>query len=127
MKVERRQESRYDEVLRMEIHVLELINELGDKRFFATIEDKGRTPEITCVIQHPKMCFYLLNFRYVVMTLLGKPLDDLRCLQPKRRLSIVSVLKIGIQMMSVSPDIKNSSVNLAFAGVLEAASYGICS
>ena len=47
MKVERRQESRYDEVLRMEIHVLELINELGDKRFFATIEDKGRTPEVT--------------------------------------------------------------------------------
>jgi len=49
MKVERRQESRYDEVLRMEIYVLERINELsiGDKRFFATIYDQGRTPEIT--------------------------------------------------------------------------------
>jgi len=40
-------------------------------------------------------------FSYVVMTLLGKPIDDLRRMQPKRKFSTVTTLRIGIQLMKV--------------------------
>lgn len=36
------------------------------------------------------------------MTLLGKPVDDLRRMQPKRRFSTVTTLRIGIQLIKVS-------------------------
>ncbi|KAF7638453.1 Protein kinase domain-containing protein [Meloidogyne graminicola] len=79
MKVEHKQKNRNDEVLRMEIRVLEHVQ----GKFFTQLFDKGETDKFT----------------YIVITLLGKPLDDIRRAQPNRHFSIVSSLKIGLQMV----------------------------
>uniref|UniRef100_A0A914KYA5 Protein kinase domain-containing protein n=2 Tax=Meloidogyne incognita TaxID=6306 RepID=A0A914KYA5_MELIC len=80
MKVEKRRKHREEEVLRMEVWVLKKLQGIPS---FCTIYNLGQTAEFT----------------YVVMTLLGKPIDDLRRMQPKRKFSTVTTLRIGIQLM----------------------------
>ncbi|KAF7638742.1 Protein kinase domain-containing protein [Meloidogyne graminicola] len=80
MKVEKRRKHREEEVLRMEVWVL---SKLQGNPSFCTIYTLGQTSEFT----------------FVVMTLLGKPVDDLRRMQPKRRFSTVTTLRIGIQLI----------------------------
>nr|CAD2196525.1 unnamed protein product [Meloidogyne enterolobii] len=79
MKVEQKQKNRNDEVLRMEVQVMERVN----GKFFCDIFHKGQTDKIT----------------FIVITLLGKPLDDIRRAQPTRRFSKPTALKIGLQMI----------------------------
>uniref|UniRef100_A0A1I8B5Y8 Protein kinase domain-containing protein n=1 Tax=Meloidogyne hapla TaxID=6305 RepID=A0A1I8B5Y8_MELHA len=80
MKVEKRRKHREEEVLRMEVWVLKKLQGIPS---FCTIYNLGQTAEFT----------------YVVMTLLGKPIDDLRRMQKNRRFSTATTLRIGVQLM----------------------------
>uniref|UniRef100_A0A1I8BZH6 Protein kinase domain-containing protein n=1 Tax=Meloidogyne hapla TaxID=6305 RepID=A0A1I8BZH6_MELHA len=79
MKVEQKQKNRNDEVLRMEVQVMERVN----GKFFCDIFAKGQTEKIT----------------FIVITLLAKPLDDIRRAQPARRFCKPTSMKIGLQMI----------------------------
>nr|CAD2144387.1 unnamed protein product [Meloidogyne enterolobii] len=79
MKVEQKQKNRNDEVLRMELQVMQHVT----GRFFCDIVHKGQTEKIT----------------FIVMTLLGKPLDEIRRAQAGRRFSNPTAMKIGMQMI----------------------------
>lgn len=71
------------QVLRMEVYVLGELNKRGS-RHFCKIEDKGRYGD----------------FNYVVMTLVGKSLQDLRKERPQQNLSLGCAMSVGIQVCS---------------------------
>lgn len=79
MKVEQKQKNRNDEVLRMELQVMQHVT----GRFFCDIAHKGQTEKLT----------------FIVMTLLGKPLDEIRRAQSGRRFGNPTSMKIGMQMI----------------------------
>jgi tau tubulin kinase len=101
MKIEEHQKSRDDEVLRMEIFVL---MKLQGQMSFTTIYDKGQTKNFRSVsFQIKSHCHInLYFFSYVIMSLLMKPVEEFRQDQPTRRFSILTTLKIGLQMINVS-------------------------
>ncbi|VDM81664.1 unnamed protein product, partial [Strongylus vulgaris] len=76
------------QVLKMEVFVLSELMARGG-RHFCRIEDKGRFG----------------NFNYVVMTLVGKSLLDLRKSSPTQRLTLACALSVGIQCLEALEDL----------------------
>ncbi|VDN17329.1 unnamed protein product [Gongylonema pulchrum] len=76
------------QVLKMEVYVLTELNKRNN-RHFCKIEDKGRFG----------------TFNYVVMTLVGKSLQDLRKATPAQHLSMGSALGAGIQALEALEDL----------------------
>ncbi|VDN01337.1 unnamed protein product [Thelazia callipaeda] len=70
------------QLLKMELVVL---NELknSNTRHFCTVEDKGREQ----------------NFIYIVMTLVGRSLEDLRISSPQRKFSLGTAISVSIQCL----------------------------
>ncbi|MFH4976643.1 hypothetical protein AB6A40_003352 [Gnathostoma spinigerum] len=69
------------QLLKMEAVVLTELKQVNSMKHFCTVEDKGR---------HER-------FIYLVMTLVGKSLQDLRKMSPNKRFSIGTVCSVGIQ------------------------------
>ncbi|CAL2036141.1 unnamed protein product [Caenorhabditis brenneri] len=78
------------QVLKMEVLVLGELTKRGS-RHFCKIEDKGRYG----------------SFNYVVMTLVGKSLQDLRKGTPQQSLSVACSLSVGIQSLEALEDLHN--------------------
>ncbi|CAB3405145.1 unnamed protein product [Caenorhabditis bovis] len=78
------------QVLKMEVLVLAELTKRGS-RHFCKIEDKGRYG----------------NFNYVVMTLVGKSLQDLRKGTPQQSLSLACSLSCGVQALEALEDLHN--------------------
>ncbi|PAV90708.1 hypothetical protein WR25_05493 [Diploscapter pachys] len=78
------------QVLKMEVFVLAELTKRGS-RHFCRIEDKGRYG----------------NFNYVVMTLVGKSLQDLRKGSPGQKLTVACSLSVGIQALEALEDLHN--------------------
>ncbi|WKY09901.1 hypothetical protein Q1695_002338 [Nippostrongylus brasiliensis] len=76
------------QVLKMEVFVLSELAARGG-RHFCKIEDKGRFG----------------NYNYVVMTLVGKSLQDLRKERNPQRLSLGCALSVGIQCLEALEDL----------------------
>ncbi|KAE9415828.1 hypothetical protein Angca_002569 [Angiostrongylus cantonensis] len=76
------------QVLKMEVFVLTELAARGG-RHFCKIEDKGR----------------YRNFNYVVMTLVGKSLHNIRKERPSQCLSIACALSVGIQCLEALEDL----------------------
>uniref|UniRef100_A0A0R3S2L6 non-specific serine/threonine protein kinase n=1 Tax=Elaeophora elaphi TaxID=1147741 RepID=A0A0R3S2L6_9BILA len=76
------------QVLKMEVFVLTELNKRNN-RHFCKIEDKGRFG----------------SFNYVVMTLVGKSLQDLRKAGPGQHLSMGTALGAGIQALEALEDL----------------------
>ena len=77
------------QLLKMEVFVLLELSKAKLDRHFCKIEDRGQCDK----------------FNYVVMTLVGKSLQDLRLMQPKRRFSMGTALSIGIQCLEALEDL----------------------
>ncbi|KIH54051.1 hypothetical protein ANCDUO_15804 [Ancylostoma duodenale] len=75
------------QVLKMEVFVLTELAARGG-RHFCRIEDKGRFG----------------NFNYVVMTLVGRSLQDLRKERPTQCLTLACALSVGIQCLEALED-----------------------
>lgn len=78
------------QVLKMEVYVLTELTKRGS-RHFCRIEDKGRYG----------------SFNYVVMTLVGKSLQDLRKEGPGQHMSMGSAIGCGIQTLEALEDLHN--------------------
>ncbi|CAD6191254.1 unnamed protein product [Caenorhabditis auriculariae] len=78
------------QVLKMEVFVLSELTKRGS-RHFCKIEDKGRYG----------------TFNYVVMTLVGKSLQDLRKATPQQHLSLACSLSVGLQSLEALEDLHN--------------------
>ncbi|CAD5225413.1 unnamed protein product [Bursaphelenchus okinawaensis] len=78
------------QVLKMEVYVLTELTKRGS-RHFCKIEDKGRFG----------------NFNYVVMTFVGKSLQDLRKEGPGQHLSMGTAIGAGIQSLEALEDLHN--------------------
>ncbi|EYC26412.1 hypothetical protein Y032_0010g1143 [Ancylostoma ceylanicum] len=76
------------QVLKMEVFVLTELAARGG-RHFTRIEDKGRFG----------------NFNYVVMTLVGRSLQDLRKERPTQCLTLACALSVGIQCLEAIEDL----------------------
>ncbi|RCN34936.1 hypothetical protein ANCCAN_19212, partial [Ancylostoma caninum] len=76
------------QVLKMEVFVLTELAARGG-RHFCRIEDKGRFG----------------NFNYVVMTLVGRSLQDLRKERPTQCLTLACALSVGIQCLEALEDL----------------------
>uniref|UniRef100_A0A1I7TVQ3 non-specific serine/threonine protein kinase n=1 Tax=Caenorhabditis tropicalis TaxID=1561998 RepID=A0A1I7TVQ3_9PELO len=76
-------------VLKLEVSVLVELSNRGN-RHFCRIQDKGR---------------YKNNFNYVVMTLVGKSLEDLRKAGPGGHMSMGCSIGIGIQALEALEDL----------------------
>ncbi|KAK6037985.1 hypothetical protein COOONC_24510 [Cooperia oncophora] len=82
MKVEPLMKSKDDEILKMEIFVLKKIQ---NSRHVCRCLASGKTDSYT----------------YVVMSLLGKELSEIRRRLPNRKISLPSTLRIAIQIVRV--------------------------
>uniref|UniRef100_A0A1I8ECF6 non-specific serine/threonine protein kinase n=1 Tax=Wuchereria bancrofti TaxID=6293 RepID=A0A1I8ECF6_WUCBA len=82
------QKFNFTQVLKMEVYVLTELNKRNN-RHFCKIEDKGRFG----------------SFNYVVMTLVGKSLQDLRKAGPGQHLSMGTALGAGIQALEALEDL----------------------
>ncbi|CAK5043777.1 unnamed protein product [Meloidogyne enterolobii] len=80
MKVESLRRNREEEVLEAELYVLLKMQGISS---FCTIYKYGRIDKLI----------------YVVMTLLGQDIGELRRMQPRRRFSAATTLRIGIQLL----------------------------
>uniref|UniRef100_A0A7E4ZXE2 Protein kinase domain-containing protein n=1 Tax=Panagrellus redivivus TaxID=6233 RepID=A0A7E4ZXE2_PANRE len=78
MKIEAIQKSKDDEILKMEVFVLK---KLQKSRHVCRLLMAGRTP----------------NYSFVVMSLLGKELGELRRKMPERKMSLSTVLRVAVQ------------------------------
>lgn len=78
------------QVLKLEVSVLNELSKRGN-RHFCKIEDKGRFG----------------NFNYVVMTLVGKSLQDLNKAGPGGHMTIGCSIGIGIQALEALEDLHN--------------------
>ncbi|KAI1732570.1 protein kinase domain-containing protein [Ditylenchus destructor] len=76
------------QLLKMEVHVLSELKKAGG-RHFCNIEDKGRVE----------------NFNYVVMTLVGRSLQDLRNIAPQKRFSSGTAIGVAIQSLESIEDL----------------------
>ncbi|VDK77445.1 unnamed protein product, partial [Litomosoides sigmodontis] len=86
MKVEPLMKSKDDEILKMEVYVLK---KMQRSKHVCQLLTAGRTP------------FY----NFLIMSLLGKELSDIRRRLHERKMSIGSVLKIGIQSVTAIHDL----------------------
>uniref|UniRef100_A0A915CC29 Protein kinase domain-containing protein n=1 Tax=Parascaris univalens TaxID=6257 RepID=A0A915CC29_PARUN len=76
------------QLLKMELYVLTELNKSGG-RHFCRVEDKGR----------------MENFIYVVMTLVGRSLQDLRVAAPMKKFSLGTAIGVGIQCLEALEDL----------------------
>ncbi|MFH4976194.1 hypothetical protein AB6A40_002903 [Gnathostoma spinigerum] len=76
------------QLLKMELYVLTELSKSGG-RHFCKIEDKGK----------------MENFIYVVMTLVGRSLQDLRLCSPCRKFSLGTAVGVGIQCLEALEDL----------------------
>uniref|UniRef100_A0A7E4V7W2 non-specific serine/threonine protein kinase n=1 Tax=Panagrellus redivivus TaxID=6233 RepID=A0A7E4V7W2_PANRE len=76
------------QLLKMEVFVLNELSKSGG-RHFCKIEDKGRVN----------------SFNYVVMTLVGKSLQDLRLAAPGKKFSVGTAISVGIQCLEALEDL----------------------
>ena len=81
----------------MEVFVLTELTKKGS-RHFCKIEDKGRYG----------------SFNYVVMTLVGKSLQDLRKEGPGQHMSMGTAISVGIQCLEALEDLHGKSFYIYF-------------
>uniref|UniRef100_A0A915B0M2 Protein kinase domain-containing protein n=1 Tax=Parascaris univalens TaxID=6257 RepID=A0A915B0M2_PARUN len=77
--------------LKMELVVLMKLRDSGRTRHFCTIEDKGR----------------FRDFFYIVMTMVGRSLQDLRKEMPKKKFSMGTAISVGIKCLEALEDLHN--------------------
>ncbi|KAI1715761.1 protein kinase domain-containing protein [Ditylenchus destructor] len=77
------------QMLKMEAHVLMELSKRDAGRHFCAIEDKGQIGGIN----------------YIVMTLLGRSLQDLRLARPDRKFSMGTAISVGIQCLEALEDL----------------------
>uniref|UniRef100_F1L882 Serine/threonine-protein kinase n=1 Tax=Ascaris suum TaxID=6253 RepID=F1L882_ASCSU len=86
MKVEPFMKSKDDEILKMEVYVLK---KLQKSKHACRLLLAGK----------------MNNFSFLVMSLLGKELSDIRRRLPERRMSVASTLRIGVQSVEAIHDV----------------------
>lgn len=77
--------------LKMELTVLSKLKEEDRLRHFCTIEDKGRHKD----------------FFYIVMTMVGKSLQELRLESPNKKFSFGTAISVGIKCLEALEDLHN--------------------
>ncbi|CAG9536786.1 unnamed protein product [Cercopithifilaria johnstoni] len=77
--------------LKMELTVLNKLKEQDRLRHFCTIEDKGRHKD----------------FFYIVMTMVGKSLQDLRLNAENKKFSLGTAISVGIKCLEALEDLHN--------------------
>uniref|UniRef100_A0A914DM66 Protein kinase domain-containing protein n=1 Tax=Acrobeloides nanus TaxID=290746 RepID=A0A914DM66_9BILA len=81
------------QVLRMEVQLLNTLDQLGFLRHFCRIHGKGRETR------------QQVSFNYVIMTLVGKSIQDLRMMSPAQHFNINTAVGVGIQSLEALQDL----------------------